>query len=355
MIKRLLYLLFLISLWMGGIALRTVIVGAISTLFIVYFIIPLVFHYSPALQRHIVFLNFLNVPKGVDYNSPEREDLPGTRNFYLETDKNVKVGVWHILPELLISSAPNEESADHVAWYEKSLNDERPVILYLHGNTSSRATAHRIELYKVLRKMDYHVVAFDYRGYADSSPVQPNELGVVHDAKVVYRYLQERIGSSPLFVWGHSLGTGVSTHAVGDLCLEGNQPTALVLESPFNNIKDEIKFHPLSSIFRKMPKFEWLFLKPLASSGIDFSSDTHIAHVKAPVLILHAEDDLVVPYTLGQKLYETAQRVRPASAPPVKFVGFPAKHGYAHKYICRAPELPEILRKFFYEAVNQRI
>lgn len=44
------------------------------------------------------------------------------------------------------------------------MSDHRPVILYLHGNTSSRATAHRIELYSVLRKMDYHVVAFDYRG-----------------------------------------------------------------------------------------------------------------------------------------------------------------------------------------------
>lgn len=352
MIKRLLYLLFLISLWLGGIALKSVIVGAILTLFVVYFIIPLVFHYSPALQRHIVFLNFVNLPKGVDYNVPDKEDLPGTRNFYLQTDKKVKVGVWHILPESLISSVPKEESSDQVAWFEKSLCDERPVVLYLHGNTSSRATAHRIELYKVLRKMDYHVIAFDYRGYADSSPVQPNEPGVVHDAKIVYRYLRERIGSSPLFVWGHSLGTGVSTHAVGDLCLEGDRPAALVLESPFNNIKDEIKFHPLSSIFRKMPKFEWLFLNPLAKSGIDFRSDDHIAHVQAPVLILHAEDDLVVPYTLGRKLYETAQRVRPKNAPTVKFVGFAAKCGYSHKYICRAPELPEILRDFFDGAIK---
>ncbi|XP_042228174.1 lysophosphatidylserine lipase ABHD12-like isoform X2 [Homarus americanus] len=296
MIKRLLYLIFLISLWISGIAFETVVVGALLTLFVMYFMIPLVFHYSPVLQRHIVFLNFVNLPKRVDYNTPEREDLPGTRNFYLKTEDNVKVGVWHVLPGSLISSVPKEETADHVAWYEKSLGDERPVILYLHGNTSSRATAHRIELYKVLRKMDYHVVAFDYRGYADSSPVQPNELGVVHDAKVVYRYIRERIGSSPLFVWGHSLGTGVSTHAVGDLCLEGDHPAALVLESPFNNIKDEIKFHPLSS------------------------------------------------------LYETALKVRPKGAPPVKFVGFAASCGYSHKYIYQAPELPDILREFFHEA-----
>lgn len=40
----------------------------------------------------------------------------------------------------------------------------------------------------------------------------------------------------------------MSSHAVGDLCLEGDHPTALVLESPFSNIKDEVKFHPLSSV-----------------------------------------------------------------------------------------------------------
>lgn len=51
-----------------------------------------------------------------------------------------------------------------------------------------------------------------------------------------------------------------------------------------------------------MPKFEWLFLKPLVDSGIDFRSDDHIANIEAPVLILHAEDDLVVPFALGRKV-----------------------------------------------------
>ncbi|KAK7073293.1 Protein abhd12b [Halocaridina rubra] len=195
-----------------------------------------------------IFANVsVNYPWSIDFGHPENEGLPGTRNFYVETERDVKVGVWHILPQSLIDSAPVDES-EKEEWYEKSLSDHRPVILYFHGNTASRAVAHRIELYNVLRKMEYHVVAFDYRGYADSTPIPPNETYVVHDAKVVYRYIRQRIGSSPFFVWGHSLGTGVSSHAVGDLCLEGEHPAALVLESPFNNIRDEIKFHPLSSL-----------------------------------------------------------------------------------------------------------
>lgn len=70
----------------------------------------------------------------------------------------------HILPESLIASVPKENLDDRESWFIKTLSDHRPVILYLHGNTASRAVAHRVELYNVLRKMDYHVVAFDYRG-----------------------------------------------------------------------------------------------------------------------------------------------------------------------------------------------
>ena len=43
--------------------------------------------------------------------------------------------------------------------------------------------------HQVLRQLDCHVVCFDYRGYADSTMVLPNETGVVSDAKAVYNWL----------------------------------------------------------------------------------------------------------------------------------------------------------------------
>ena len=48
----------------------------------------------------------------------------------------------------------------------------------------------------------------DILGYADSSKVRLNETGVVHDAKVVFRFLKKLVGNSDIIVWGHSLGTG---------------------------------------------------------------------------------------------------------------------------------------------------
>ena len=97
----------------------------------------------------------------------------------------------------------------------------RTVILYLHGNTAHRAGEHRKELYqvhsyalsviainhhfplsKVLRKMNFHVVAFDYRGYADSSKhIAPTETGVVRDARAVYDWLCSRAGGKVGAFW----------------------------------------------------------------------------------------------------------------------------------------------------------
>ena len=35
---------------------------------------------------------------------------------------------------------------------------------------------------------------------------------------------------------------------MADLCMAGDSPTAVILESPFNNIRDEIKYHPLAAV-----------------------------------------------------------------------------------------------------------
>lgn len=107
------------------------------------------------------------------------------------------------------------------------------VILYMHGNSGSRAGEHRKELYLALQNQDYHVVAFggnkfniiyhaflsffttklsDYRGYADSKQIPPSETSTVQDGLFVYKWIRSVLGSTSngvhIFVWGHSLGTG---------------------------------------------------------------------------------------------------------------------------------------------------
>lgn len=176
------------------------------------------------------------------------------------------------------------------------------IVLYLHGNSNSRGASHRIELYKVLQKLGYHVMALDYRSYGDSTKITPSESGTVRDSIAVYNYIRN-ITKNTVFLWGHSLGTGISCHMLSILAKNSiPAPNALVLESPFNNINEEIRAHPMSQLYRHLPWFDYTIAQPMHSNFLRFESDKHIAEFRQPVLILHAEDDLVVPFNLGYKV-----------------------------------------------------
>lgn len=43
-------------------------------------------------------------------------------------------------------------------------------------------------------------------------------------------------------------------------------------------------------------------MQPLYNNELRFESDKHIGKIQCPVMILHAEDDNVVPFSLGEKV-----------------------------------------------------
>lgn len=121
-------------------------------------------------------------------------------------------------------------------------------MLYLHGNTASRGSGHRIDVYRLLRQLGYHVISLDYRGYGDSDHVSPTEEGVVLDAIAVFQYIRN-LTANPIFVWGHSLGTGVATNMLSQLKHDPlTNPKGVILEAPFTNIRDEIRQHPFARV-----------------------------------------------------------------------------------------------------------
>lgn len=205
------------------------------------------------------------------------------------------------MPEHLVE----ESHGKGKEWFEASLSEGDPVIVYLHGNTGSRAREHRVELYKVLQTLNYHIICFDYRGYADSSPITPSKTGVVQDALKVYEYAKSLAKVSPVIIYGHSLGAAICTDAVAKLCQSGDPPKAIILESPFNNIYDQIKLYPMVSLWREMPWFNWFFMGTLTKNDVDFVPDQRIAQIYIPILIMHAKvvDNTVSPKNAAKNCY----------------------------------------------------
>ena len=67
--------------------------------------------------------------------------------------------------------------------------------------------------------MGYHVLAIDYRGYGDSSILKrPNQTSLVEDGLAAFNWLQKYSHpTASIFIWGHSLGTGVASKLAHDL------------------------------------------------------------------------------------------------------------------------------------------
>lgn len=55
-------------------------------------------------------------------------------------------------------------------------------------------------------------------------------------------------------------------------------------------------------IFKHLPWFHWVIVEPFYTNNLRFESDKHIEKIKSPIMILHAEDDGVIPFFLAEKV-----------------------------------------------------
>lgn len=55
-------------------------------------------------------------------------------------------------------------------------------------------------------------------------------------------------------------------------------------------------------IFAWLPWFKVTVLDPLEKNGFVFDTAQHVLKVNSPIMLLHAEDDSIVPYNLGKKV-----------------------------------------------------
>ncbi|XP_011488342.1 protein ABHD12B isoform X2 [Oryzias latipes] len=314
----------------------------LTLLISVYASVPVFLYLFPWLLSHAVFAHLLRVPFFVDLSRPQ-DVLNHTCNFYLNTEEDVWVGVWHTLPASQWEAASGR-SAD---WYQEALGDGQPVIIYLHGNVGTRALRHRVELVTLLSAAGFHVLSLDYRGFGDSSG-HPSEAGLTSDALYLQQWAKTRSGGSPVCLWGHSLGSGVATNAAVRLQEGEAAVDALILEAPYTRIGDVAANLLLTKIYTFLPGLKDFLFDLLEKNQIEFANDKNLKTLTCPLLILHAEDDNVVPHRMGQQLYQVSLEAQRefGTDDRVAMVSYPADLGFSHSNIYMDPSLPEIVKKF---------
>lgn len=169
-------------------------------------------------------------------------------------------------------------------WFIPAKNAQWTII-FTHGNAGN--ISHRIEKVRFFNSLGCNVFILDYRGYGRSQG-KPSEKGLYIDAKSGYDYLLSR-GVTPeqLIGYGESIGGAF----IIDLAFR-NKMRALIIDSSFTNAADMVRH-----LYKFLPP--WIFASRLDSLS-------KIKSISIPKLFIHSRNDEIVPYKLGEKLYDMA-------------------------------------------------
>ena len=163
-----------------------------------------------------------------------------------------------------------------------------PLILFFHGNGEIAPEYDDIAAVYNQRKINFIIA--DYRGYGFSTGA-PDVQNTLTDAHVVLdtvlSELKMRGVSGPLILMGRSLGS------VSVLELSGRYPKdfdGLIIES---GISTEEPLFRLIGTTAEQAGYK---------KDMGFQNDEKIKNYKGPLLIIHAEQDHIVPFSQGEEL-----------------------------------------------------
>ena len=192
--------------------------------------------------------------------APAAAGLPEAEEVRLTTADGERIIAWHAAPQA-----------------------DKPVIVYFHGNGG--ALRYRAERFHKLIRNGIGLVAVEYRGYGGSNG-SPSEAGLMADGEAAYAFAAARYTVRQLVLWGESLGTGVAVP------LAAEKPVGrVILEAPFTSAA-------------AVAALRYWYLPVRLLMKDQYRSDEHVGKISAPVLILHGVHDRIVPYAMGEEMFQ---------------------------------------------------
>ncbi len=239
------------------------------------------------LQRKLVF------SPNPAYVSPDEIELEGIDEVVLKTKK---------------------EGFKLYSWYAKAAPN-KPTLLFFHGNGGN--VANREEKFRQFMAEGYGVFMLGYRGFGGSEG-KPSEEAFVKDAFLAYDYLRDvaKIDEEQVVIYGESIGSSVASQLAARV-----EAKALVLEAPMSSV---------TAIAQA--RYPYLRVRPFLRDR--FESDRHIANISMPLLIVHGDEDTVIPLKFGQDLFDAA--IEPKELHVIK--------GGGHNDLYEFPLVEEVVR-----------
>lgn len=221
-------------------------------------------------------------PSSDTYSTPQQLQLP-IKDRYLKTPDGERLHLWQISATI----------------------PRRGVIFYLHGNAEN-LTSH-VGNVMWLPSEGYDVVLLDYRGYGESTG-NPDIPGALMDIDTAFFWLtrQDDYQDTPIYLLGQSLGGALALSYLSDYPKARTQLQGVAIVAGFASYR-ELAREKLSDAW-----LTWPLQYPLSWLMPDqFDSLAHIADIApTPLLVMHSENDQIVPFRYGQAIYEQAAEPR---------------------------------------------
>ena len=192
------------------------------------------------------------------------------------------------------------KSEDGVQLHGRLFLAQKPAkgtIIQFHDH-SKNLTAHYLNL-AWLTTHGHNLFIFDYRGYGQSewypSPegIRLDALSALHGAVQIHQIHSPK---GTLIVVGQALGGAVALKAVEDFP-DNHLIDLVVLDSAFASYQ-KLAFKKWSS--------HWLTwaLSPLAYVLVSDAVSANLRLFKHPLLVIHSENDPVIPFACGKSIYD---------------------------------------------------
>ncbi|CAH6419346.1 Serine aminopeptidase S33 family [uncultured virus] len=214
------------------------------------------------MQKFIAGFAFVNVPVSYD-----------------ETLSHLEF-VEHTEPQSWTTSISSEETSRRIPVRHYHHN-KGPVILMCHGNAEDIG---QYDVEHLANMLGFNICVFDYAGYGLHSKRTPSEKDSFIDVETVMHHLMHEKGyqTNQIIVWGRSLGSGLACHLAHTMCKAGTSPLGLILISPLMSCVKVV-----TNVWTPSDMFMNYRLAP---------------HITCPTLVIHGNDDRVVPYECGESL-----------------------------------------------------
>jgi uncharacterized protein len=158
-------------------------------------------------------------------------------------------------------------------------------VVYFHGNGGNLSVWSDVLV--GIARHGYELIAVDYRGFGLSTG-SPTEQGLYRDVDATIQFVDANLRRKdlPLVYWGRSIGTAMAAYAANR-----HAPDGVVLEAGFPTGRSIFENSPVMFVLTFFATYR-------------FPTAELMSNVMVPALVLHGDEDTIIPYELGQRLYE---------------------------------------------------